>query len=156
MRWEKERRGRLGLARGLLARVARKGGRRVIYCESLLHRDRGHKMIALTVHRAQEARRPSPLPQYLAQRPHTGGQRLVTDKRVGPQLPQEFLLGDDPRAMRQQIGEYLKHLAPDPHRYTRVLQLLALSIKDIVTKAVPHRPAFSAPGCSSHLGPSGE
>ena len=64
-------------------------------------------------------RRPERLPQYLAQRPHTGGQRLVTDKRVGPQLLQEFLLGDDPRAMRQQIGEYLKHLAPELYRCTR-------------------------------------
>jgi hypothetical protein len=96
------------------------------------------------MHRAQEARRPPPLPQHLAQRPHTGGQRLVTDKRVGPQLLQEFLLGDDPRAMRQQVGEYLKHLAPELHRCTCVLQLLARRIEDIVTKAVPHRPALSA------------
>ena len=65
MQWGKGRRGPLGLARGLLARVARKGGRRVIHRESLLHRDRGHKVIALTVHRAQEARRPPPLPQRL-------------------------------------------------------------------------------------------
>ena len=79
---------------------------------------------------------PPPLPQHLAQPPHTGGQRLVADKQVGPQLLQQFLLGDDPRAMRQQVGEYLKHLAPELHRYTRVMQLLALRIEDIVTKSV--------------------
>jgi hypothetical protein len=38
--------------------------------------------------------------------------------------------------MRQQVGEYLKHLAPELHRYTRVMQLLALRIEDIVTKSV--------------------
>src|SRR5439155_26747462 len=96
------------------------------------------------VHCAQEAPRPPPLPQYLAQRPHTGGQRLVTDKRVGPQILQEFLLGDNPLAMCQKVGEHLKRLAPELHRYARVLQLLARRIEDIVTKAVPHRPALIA------------
>ena len=54
----------------------------------------------------------------------------------------EFLLGDHPLAMRQEIGEHLEDFAPEFERLPSVMQLIALGIQDIVAKDVAHHPAF--------------
>ena len=107
--------------------VRRKSGN--IRREGLSHRDRRHKAIALAVQRAQKARRPPSLLQRLAQGLHTGFQRLVPDKLVRPQVLEEFLLEDHPIAMRQEMGEHLKHLAPELEWLPRTVQLLALGVR---------------------------
>ena len=55
---------------------------------------------------------------------------------------EEFLLGDYPLAMRQEIGEHLKHFAPELDGLPSVMQLMALGVQDIVAKDVVHRPAL--------------
>jgi hypothetical protein len=115
----------------------------------LLLFDRRHKAIALAVQRAHEARRAPLLPQRPAQGLQTGGQRRLPDKPVGPQLLEEFLLGDDPVAMRQEVNEHLKHLAPERARHPRVMRLMALRVEHIVGENVEHRPlAPSEPNVS--------
>ena len=84
------------------------------------------------------------LPQCLAQRCHTGFQHIVPDKLVGPQVLEQLLLGDHPLAMRQEVGEHLKHFAPEFDRRPRAMQLGALGVQDIVAKEVPHRPTLLA------------
>ena len=113
--------------------------RRLVRRAVLPHLDRPHKAIALAVQRAQEARRPPPLPQRLAQGLNTGGQRLVPDKLVGPQVLEELLLGDYPIAMRQEVDEHLKDFAPELDWLPGVMQLMALGVKHIVAKDVAHR-----------------
>ena len=110
--------------------------------ERLPHLHRRHKAIALAVQRPHEARGSAPLPQRLAQRLDTGFQHLVPDKLLRPQVLQEFLLGDHPLAMRQEVGQHLKGLAPQLDRRPGAMQLGALGVQDIVTKAVPHCPAL--------------
>ena len=113
----------------------------------LFHRP--HKAIALAVQRAQEARRPPPLPQRPAQGLNTGGQRLLPDKLTGPQLREELRLGDDPIAMYQEVDEHLIRLAPDLNGHPSVMQLMALGVKHIIAKAIAHRPTL--PAASEHL-----
>jgi hypothetical protein len=112
--------------------------------EELPHLDRRYKAIALSMQRAQEARRPPALPQRLAQRLHTGGERLVADKLVGPQVLEEFLLGHHPLALRQEVGEHLKDFTPELYRLSSAMQFLALGIKDIVAKDIAHHPTLPA------------
>jgi hypothetical protein len=52
---------------------------------------------------------------------------------------EEFLLGDHLLAMCQEVGEHLKHLAPELDGLPGVLQLMTLGIKHIVAKHVVHR-----------------
>ena len=81
--------------------------RRIVRLEELLHLNRCHKAIALPMHRADEAWGPPPLLQRLPQRLNTGFQRLIANKRVRPQVLEEFLLEDDPLVMHQKVGEHL-------------------------------------------------
>jgi hypothetical protein len=90
--------------------------------------DRSHKTIALAAQRAYEARRPAPLPQRAPQGLDARGQRLLPNKLVGPQLLEEFLLGYYPIAMHQEVGEHLKHLAPQLDGLPCVMQLMALGV----------------------------
>jgi hypothetical protein len=113
--------------------------RGIVRREVLPHLDCPHKAIALAVQRAQEARRASPLPQRLAKGLNTRCQRLVSDKLVGPQLHEEFLLGDHPVAMRHEVDEHLKDFAPELDGLPNVMQLMALGVKRIVAKDVAHR-----------------
>ena len=83
--------------------VQRQGGRRSAHREVLLLLDRRHKAIALAVQRTHAAWRPPLLPQCLAQRRDTGLQRRVPDKLVGPQVLEEFLLGDHPLAVTWRV-----------------------------------------------------
>jgi hypothetical protein len=59
----------------------------------------------------------------------------------------EFLLGDHPLTVRQEVGEHLKDLAPELDGLLSVMQLMTLGVKHIVAKEKVH--------CSSrppHLG----
>ena len=94
---------------------------------------------------------PALYPQRLAQCLQTGFQRLVADKLVRPQVLEEFLLGNEPLAMRQEIDEHLKHLAPELERLPRAMQLLALRVQDILAKDVAHRPLLLT--ASEHMLP---
>jgi hypothetical protein len=118
--------------------------RSVVHQHVVTHLDHSHKAIALAVQRAQEARRPPPLPQRLAQGLNTGGQRLLPDKLARPQLREEFLLGHDPIAMRQEVDEHLKDFTPEFDRLPSLMQLMALGVKHIVAKDVTHRLPLAA------------
>src|SRR5262249_1136883 len=115
------------------------GGQGRVHREVLLLLDRRHKAIALAVQRTHETWRPPLLPQGLAQRRDTGLQRRVPDKLVGPQVLEEFLLGDHPLAVRQEAGEHLKRLGPELDGLPSVMQLMTLGVKHIVAKDVVHR-----------------
>ena len=130
---------------GVLAWVARPGGRHHVRRAVLPHLDCRHKAIALAVQRAHETRGPPPLSKRLAQRRDTGFQDFVPDKLVGPQVLEEFVLGHHPIAMGQEVGEDLQHFAPHLERRASAMQLSALGIQDIVAKEVAHRPASLSP-----------
>jgi len=110
----------------------------------LLHRDCPHKAIALAVQRADEVRRPPSLSQRLTHRLNTGFQRFVPNKLVRPQVLEEFLLGDHTILMAQEVGEHLKGFPPELDGLPSAMQLMALGVEDIVTKAVAHRPTLPA------------
>jgi hypothetical protein len=113
-------------------------GRGGLRREGHLHRDRGHKAVALPVQSMDAARRASRLPQRLAQRLHTGFQRLVPDKLLRPQLLQEFLPGNHALTMRQKVSEHLKDFASQFDGSPCALQLMALGVQGIVAKGVAH------------------
>ena len=66
----------------------------------------------------------------------------------------EFLLGDHPLAVRQEVGEHLKYFAPELDWLPSVMQLMTLDVKHIVAKDVVHRlaplPHFGALLAQSH------
>src|SRR5262249_5722067 len=73
-------------------------------------------------------------------------QRPLTDELVGPQLLQEFGLGDHPLPMLDEVEQDVKHLRFEPTRLAGVAQLIQAGVEFVLSKDVAHRLSPSADG----------
>jgi hypothetical protein len=71
-----------------------------------------HKAIAVPAHSANKLIRRVAIAQRFADCHNVTIEAHIPDKLPRPQLLEQFLLAHDPRMLRQQIGQHLKHLGP--------------------------------------------
>jgi hypothetical protein len=76
------------------------------------------------VDRLDEPLLPTPVADGTARRCQAARQRGLTDKSTGPQTLEEFLLGDDPVAVLNEISQHVEHLWLEFDEFTRIAQLV--------------------------------
>jgi hypothetical protein len=75
----------------------------------------------------------------------TGIQHRVTDELLGPQVPEQLVLGNDPLAVCEEIGKQLKHFRAEGNTPTGLVQIITFGVQGIVVKTVAHpRPPLSS------------
>src|SRR4029453_15692785 len=98
--------------------------------------------IALAVHRVQAARRPSTVSKRLTDGHDAGVRSCVTNKLIGPHVPEPFGLGHDTVTVSEEVGQDLKRFGAEVEPGSSAVQLIALGIQDVVVKEVAHRPVL--------------
>jgi hypothetical protein len=66
------------------------------------------------------------------------GQRRFTHKRAGPAVLKEFVSGHYTALTLDEVEKHLKHFGLKSNYVARATQLVALLIKDTITKAIDH------------------
>ena len=84
----------------------------------LQHGDGHHDAVPMATARLNELLRASTVAQGLTHDSHGTLKRCVADELVRPHLLTEFLLGDDPVMMGEQIAEHLKDFGAQRGRAT--------------------------------------
>src|SRR5262245_31857871 len=100
--------------------------------------DRRHQAVALSVHRLDDRRSRAARLYRLAHFSQAPRQGRLADKRLGPAVREDVVLGDDTVAVLKQVQKHLKCLWFDSYYLASAAQFMAVVVEETVLKGIDH------------------
>jgi len=103
----------------------------------------GDKAIAAPVYRLDEALLMAAVAQSAPHGPEPLREGVLTDALIGPELFEEFGLGDDAIAVLHEVDEHIEALALESTKGAVMAEFIALRIELVIAKGIDHATAAS-------------